>query len=57
MKRYKFTCIVIAGLLLAAAVSGCGDSSNTVEMPANPEPAPGVPTGVGTAAGEKSATP
>jgi len=31
--------------------------SNSVEMPANPEPAPGAPTGVGTAAGETSATP
>ena len=57
MNRYLFTCIVIVGLFAAAAVAGCGGSSNSVEMPANPEPAPGVPTAVGTAAGEKSATP
>jgi len=57
MNRYYFKCIVIAGMLSAAAVSGCGGSSNSVEMPANPEPAPGAPTGVGTAAGDKSATP
>lgn len=57
MNRNYFRLIVIAGLLSAAAVSGCGDSSNTVEMPANPEPAPGSPTGVGTAAAEKSAKP
>ena len=57
MKQYSFTCLVIACMLLAAAVSGCSGSSNTVEMPANPEPPPGAPTGVGTAAGEKSATP
>ena len=57
MNRYVLTFFIIAGLFSAAAVSGCGDSSNSVEMPANPEPAPGAPTGVGTAAGEKSPGP
>ena len=56
MNRYFFKFIVMAGLLSAVAV-GCGDSSNTVEMPANPEPAPGAPTGAGASAGEKSPGP
>jgi hypothetical protein len=44
---------LLLNLILAVVVNttaGCGDGTNSIEMPANPEPAPGSPSAVGTSA-------
>ena len=38
--------------MMAVALSGCTGATNTVEMPENPEPPPGIPTAEGATPGE-----